>query len=99
LIFGLGAGVAGIAGFLAAPMRGVIPEMGVTVLIEAFVITVIGGMGSLPGAVIAGLSMGVVVSLTSYFAADLSNVVMFAVMAVVLLVRPQGLLGRPEAAR
>ncbi|WP_089025434.1 branched-chain amino acid ABC transporter permease [Bradyrhizobium mercantei] len=99
LIFALGTAVAGVAGFLAAPMRGVIPEMGVTVLIEAFVITVVGGMGSLPGAVIAGLSMGVVVSLTSYFAADYSNVVMFAIMAAVLLVRPQGLLGRPEFAR
>jgi branched-chain amino acid transport system permease protein len=99
LIFALGTAVAGIAGFLAAPMRGVIPEMGVTVLIEAFVITVVGGMGSLPGAVIAGLLLGIVVSLTSYFAADFSNIVMFAIMAVVLLVRPQGLLGRPEAAR
>lgn len=99
LIFALGTAIAGIAGFLAAPMRGVIPEMGVSVLIEAFVITVIGGMGSLPGAVIAGLAMGVVVSITSYFAADFSNVVMFAIMAVILIVRPQGLLGRPEAAR
>jgi branched-chain amino acid transport system permease protein len=99
LIFALGTAVAGIAGFLAAPMRGVIPEMGVTVLIEAFVITVVGGMGSLPGAVIAGLLLGIVVSLTSYFAADFSNIVMFAIMAIVLLVRPQGLLGRPEAAR
>jgi branched-chain amino acid transport system permease protein len=99
LIFALGTAIAGIAGFLAAPMRGVIPEMGVTVLIEAFVITVIGGMGSLPGAVIAGLAMGVIVSITSYFAADFSNIVMFAIMAVILIVRPQGLLGRPEAAR
>jgi branched-chain amino acid transport system permease protein len=85
--------------YAAGPMRGVIPEMGVTVLIEAFVITVIGGMGSLPGAIIAGLLMGVVVSITSYFAADFSNIVMFAIMAVILIVRPQGLLGRPEAAR
>jgi branched-chain amino acid transport system permease protein len=99
LIFALGTAIAGIAGFLAAPMRGVIPEMGVTVLIEAFVITVIGGMGSLPGAIIAGLLMGVVVSITSYFAADFSNIVMFAIMAVILIVRPQGLLGRPEATR
>jgi branched-chain amino acid transport system permease protein len=99
LIFALGTAIAGIAGFLAAPMRGVIPEMGVTVLIEAFVITVIGGMGSLPGAVIAGLLMGVIVSITSYFAADFSNIVMFAIMAIVLLVRPQGLLGRPDSVR
>jgi branched-chain amino acid transport system permease protein len=99
LIFALGTAIAGVAGFLAAPMRGVIPEMGVTVLIEAFVITVIGGMGSLPGAVIAGLLMGVIVSITSYFAADFSNIVMFAIMAIVLLVRPQGLLGRPDFVR
>src|SRR5260370_30401633 len=70
LIFALGTAIPGIAGFLAAPMRGVIPEMGVTVLIAAFVIRLIGGMGSLPGAIIAGLLMGVVVSITSYFAAD-----------------------------
>lgn len=99
LIFALGTAIAGGAGFLAAPMRGVIPEMGVTVLIEAFVITVIGGMGSLPGAVIAGLLMGVIVSITSYFAADFSNIVMFAIMALVLLVRPQGLLGRPDSGK
>jgi branched-chain amino acid transport system permease protein len=99
LIFALGTAIAGIAGFLAAPMRGVIPEMGVSVLIEAFVITVIGGMGSLPGAVIAGLLMGVIVSITSYFAADFSDIVMFAIMAIVLLVRPQGLLGRPDFVR
>jgi len=60
---------------------------------------VIGGMGSLPGAVIAGLLMGVIVSITSYFAADFSNIVMFAIMAIVLLVRPQGLLGRPDSVR
>jgi branched-chain amino acid transport system permease protein len=99
LIFALGTAIAGVAGFLAAPMRGVIPEMGVNVLIEAFVITVIGGMGSLTGAVIAGLGMGIVVSITSYYAADFSNIVMFAIMAAILIVRPQGLLGRPEAGR
>lgn len=99
LIFALGTAIAGVAGFLAAPMRGVIPEMGVSVLIEAFVITVIGGMGSLPGAVVAGLCMGVIVSITSYFAADFSNIVMFVIMALVLLARPQGLLGRPDYVR
>lgn len=93
LVFAIGAAVAGLAGFLAAPMRGVIPEMGVSVLIEAFVVTVVGGMGSLVGSVIAGLSMGVIISITSFFAADFSNVVMFAIMAIVLLVRPQGLFG------
>ncbi|WJR79807.1 branched-chain amino acid ABC transporter permease [Bradyrhizobium sp. NP1] len=99
LVFAIGTAVAGLAGFLAAPMRGVIPEMGVNVLIEAFVVTVVGGMGSLAGAVIAGLAMGVIISITSFFAADFSNVVMFAIMAAVLLVRPQGLFGRLDAAR
>ncbi|WP_426410007.1 branched-chain amino acid ABC transporter permease [Bradyrhizobium ganzhouense] len=99
IVFAIGTAVAGLAGFLAAPMRGVIPEMGVNVLIEAFVVTVVGGMGSLAGAVIAGLAMGIIISVTSFFAADFSSVVMFAIMAVVLLVRPQGLFGRLDVVK
>jgi len=94
LVFGLGTGVAGLAGLLAAPMRGVIPEMGVPVLVQAFVVTVVGGMGSLTGAVIAGLLVGVVVSMTSLFAPALADMTIFALMALVLLVRPRGLFGR-----
>lgn len=94
LVFGLGTGVAGLAGLLAAPMRGVIPEMGVPVLVEAFVVTVVGGMGSLVGAVVAGLLVGIVVSMTSLFAPDMAQVSMFALMALVLVLRPQGLFGR-----
>ena len=94
LVFGLGAGVAGLAGVLSAPMRSVIPDMGGSVLVEAFVVTVVGGMGSLIGAVVAGILVGVVVSLTSLFWPDLSDLAMFALMAAVLLVRPQGLFGR-----
>lgn len=94
LVFGLGTGVAGLAGLLAAPMRGVIPEMGVPVLVQAFVVTVVGGMGSLTGAVIAGLLVGVVVSMTSLFAPALADMSIFALMALVLLVRPRGLFGR-----
>lgn len=94
VVFGIGTGLAGLAGLLAAPMRGVIPEMGVPVLVEAFVVTVVGGMGSLVGAVVAGLLVGVVVSMTSLFAPGMAEVSMFALMALVLLVRPQGLFGR-----
>jgi len=93
-VFALGIAIAGIAGFLAAPMRSVTPEMGVPVLVEAFVVTVVGGMGSLLGAVVAGLLVGVVVSMTSLFSPEMGIVAMFALMALVLVVRPQGRVGR-----
>ena len=94
LVFALGAGIAGLAGILAAPMRAVTPEMGIPVLVEAFVVTVVGGMGSLKGAVLAALLVGVVASMTSLVFPEMADVSMFAIMALVLLVRPQGLLGR-----
>jgi branched-chain amino acid transport system permease protein len=93
-VFGLGTGLAALAGLLAAPLQGASPEMGSTILAEAFVVTVVGGMGSLVGAVIAGLLVGVVVSMTSLFAPEMAKVSIFALMAVVLLIRPQGLFGR-----
>jgi branched-chain amino acid transport system permease protein len=94
IVFGIGTGIAGLAGLLAAPLQGVAPEMGATILAEAFVVTVVGGMGSLLGAVLAGLLVGVVVSMTSLFAPEMAKVSIFALMAVVLLVRPQGFFGR-----
>lgn len=94
LIFGLGTAMAGLAGLLAAPMRGVNPDMGGPVLIEAFVITVIGGMGSLVGAIVAGLLVGVVVSMTTLFQPELAELSIFALMAIVLILRPNGLFGR-----
>jgi len=93
LVFGIGASLAGLAGALAAPMRGVYAEMGVTVVIESFVVIVIGGMGSLPGAVAAGLLIGQVVGLTTYFAPKLAEIMVFVSMATILLVRPSGLFG------
>lgn len=95
LVFGLGTGIAGLSGILAAPLQAVTPEMGIPVLAEAFVVTVVGGMGSLVGAVVAGLLVGIVVSMTSLFAPEMAKVSIFALMALVLLVRPQGLFGRP----
>lgn len=94
VVFALGTAVAGLAGVLSAPMRSVFPDMGTTVLVEAFVVTVVGGMGSLVGAVVAGLLVGIVVSMTSLFAPAMAEVSMFALMALVLLVRPQGLFGK-----
>jgi branched-chain amino acid transport system permease protein len=93
LVFGIGTALAGLAGILAGPMRGVYAEMGVTIIIEAFVVVVVGGMGSLLGAIVAGLLIGEVVSLTTFFAPKLTEIAVFVVMAVVLLVRPSGLFG------
>ncbi len=93
LVFGIGAGLAGLAGILAGPMRGAYAEMGVTIIIESFVVVVVGGMGSLVGAVVSGLLIGQVVSLTTFFAPKLAEIVVFITMAVVLLLRPSGLFG------
>ena len=94
LVFGLGTAIAGISGVLAAPTRAVTPEMGIPILAESFVVTVVGGMGSLPGAVIAGLLVGIVFSMTSLIAPTLAEMSIYVLMAVVLLVRPQGFFGR-----
>lgn len=92
-VFGIGTGLAGLAGVLAAPMRGVYAEMGVTMVIESFVVVVVGGMGSLVGAIVSGLLIGQVVGLTTFFSPKLAEIMVFIFMAVVLLVRPSGLSG------
>lgn len=97
LVFGLGTAIAGLSGILAAPTRAVNPEMGIPVLAESFVVTVVGGLGSLPGAVVAGLMVGIVFSLTSLFAPDYAELSIFVLMAAVLLIRPQGLFGKQGA--
>lgn len=94
VVFAIGTGLAGLAGVLSAPMTSVIPDMGTTVLVEAFVVTVVGGMGSLLGAVVAGLMVGIIIAMTSLFYPELADLAMFILMAAVLLVRPQGLFGR-----
>ena len=94
LVFGLGVGLASLGGVLSGPMRSVNPEMGALVLAEAFVVTVIGGLGSLVGSIVAGLLVGVVISMTALFAPEMATIVMFALMAIVLLIRPQGLFGK-----
>lgn len=94
LVFGIGTAIAGLSGLLAAPTRAVNPEMGIPILAESFVVTVVGGMGSLPGAVVAGLLVGVVFAMTALFAPEYAELSIFVLMAVVLLVRPHGLFGK-----
>jgi branched-chain amino acid transport system permease protein len=91
--FGLGAYLAGIAGALTAPIRGLNPLMGVDMLGIAFVVVALGGLGNLPGAIVAGLMIGIAQSLVALVWPEASVAVIFAVMAAVLLVRPQGLFG------
>jgi branched-chain amino acid transport system permease protein len=94
LTYGFGVGLAGLAGVLAAPVYSVSPEMGSNILIVVFAIVVIGGMGSIGGAIITGLAMGVVEGLTKYFYPEASNTVIFLVMVLVLLTKPAGLFGK-----
>ena len=92
-VFGLGCCLAGIAGVLAAPLWTVYPAMQEGAIMPAFVVVTIGGLGSFAGAVIAGLLVGVVTTLTIQFEPVAANAVMYVFMAVVLLLRPRGLLG------
>ena len=92
-MFALGVGLAGLAGVLSAPLAGVQPAMGTEILTSAFVIVVIGGLGSFWGVVYAGLLVGVVHGLTVLFYPPAAQASMFALMVLVLLVRPRGLMG------
>ena len=92
-VFGLGCCLAGIAGVLAAPLWTVIPSMSQNAIMPAFVVVAIGGLGSFPGAVIAGLMVGVVIALTIQFWPEASGAIMYLFMALMLLLRPRGLLG------
>ncbi|MBW2307447.1 MAG: branched-chain amino acid ABC transporter permease [Deltaproteobacteria bacterium] len=92
-VFGLGAGLAGLGGALILPLRGTNPDMGLDILPTCFVVVVVGGMGNFPGAIVAGLLIGISQSVIVYFLPQASMVSIFVVMAVVLLIRPQGLFG------
>lgn len=94
LTFGFGVGLAGLAGVLAAPIYSVSPDMGSNILIVVFAIVVIGGMGSIGGAILTGLGMGIIEGLTKYFYPEASNTVIFLVMVLVLLIKPAGLFGK-----
>jgi branched-chain amino acid transport system permease protein len=92
-VFGLGCAISGIAGVLAAPLWTITPAMATNAIMPAFVVVAIGGLGSFAGAVIAGLLVGVVIALTIQFYPAASGAVMYLFMAMMLLLRPRGLLG------
>jgi len=93
LVFGIGAGLAAIAGVLASPIRGVFPPMGTDIIMPSFVVVIIGGMGSFWGAVIGGLLVGVVKSFTVEIYSPMADVIVFFLLAIVLLIRPRGISG------
>ena len=94
LTYGFGVALAALAGVLAAPIYSVNPNMGANFIIVVFAVVVIGGMGSILGAIVTGFGLGVIEGLTKVFFPEASNTVIFVVMAIVLLVRPAGLFGR-----
>jgi branched-chain amino acid transport system permease protein len=96
LTYGLGAALAAFAGVLAAPIYQVSPLMGTNLIIIVFAVVVVGGMGSILGAIVTGYMLGVLEGLTKVFYPEASSIVIFVIMAIVLLVRPAGLFGREE---
>ncbi|HZW48333.1 MAG TPA: branched-chain amino acid ABC transporter permease [Microvirga sp.] len=96
LTYGLGAALAALAGVLAAPIYQVSPLMGTNLIIIVFAVVVVGGMGSILGAIVTGYVLGVLEGLTKVFYPEASSIVIFVIMAIVLLVRPAGLFGREE---
>jgi len=94
LTYGFGVSLAAFAGVMAAPIYNVSPQMGSELIIVVFAVVVIGGMGSILGAIVTGFGLGVVEGLTKVFFPEASNTVVFIIMAIVLLVRPAGLFGR-----
>src|SRR3954471_7969214 len=94
LTYGAGAGLAALAGVLAAPVIQVTPLMGTNLIIVVFAVVVIGGMGSILGSVVTGLGLGVIEGFTRVFYPEASNVVVFVIMAIVLVLRPAGLFGK-----
>lgn len=93
LVFGIGAMAAGFAGIVNAPVVSIAPDVGEAILVQTFVVVVIGGVGSFPGAVLGGLIAGELISLTSMVNPAYSYVMLFVVMTLVLVFRPRGLLG------
>jgi branched-chain amino acid transport system permease protein len=97
-VFGFGIALAGLSGVLAAPMRAVTADMGSNFVIVLFAVVVIGGLGSIAGAVVAGFAVGLLEAFGQAYAPSLSQILIFVLMAVVVLLRPAGLFGREERA-
>ena len=96
LTYGGGVALAALAGVLAAPIYTVNPTMGSNLIIVVFAVVVIGGMGSIMGSIVTGFGLGLIEGLTKVFYPEASNTVIFVIMAIVLMVRPQGLFGTPK---
>lgn len=96
ITYGFGVALAGFAGVLAAPILQVSPLMGSNLIIVVFAVVVIGGMGSIMGAIVTGLGMGIVEGLTRVFYPEASSTVIFVIMVIVLLIKPAGLFGKPQ---
>jgi branched-chain amino acid transport system permease protein len=94
IVFAIGGGLAGLAGALAAPVRSLSPGMGFSILIESFIVTVIGGMGSIAGALVAALMIGMVRGFGTIAFPGFTDGLIYLMMIAVLLLRPQGLFGR-----
>ncbi|WP_341704829.1 branched-chain amino acid ABC transporter permease [Ferrovibrio sp.] len=96
LTYGFGVGLAALAGVLAAPAYNVSPLMGSNLIIIVFAVVVIGGMGSILGAIVTGFGLGIIEGLTKVFYPEASNTVIFIIMAIVLMLKPAGLFGTPK---
>ena len=94
LTYGLGVGLAALAGVLAAPVIQITPLMGSNLIIVVFAVVVIGGMGSILGSIVTGIGLGLIEGLTKVFYPQASSVVVFLIMAIVLMVKPAGLFGK-----
>ncbi len=94
LTYGFGVGLAALAGVMAAPIYNVSPQMGSDLIIVVFAVVVIGGMGSIMGAIVTGFVLGIVEGLTKVFFPEASNTVIFVIMVIVLFIRPAGMFGR-----
>ena len=93
LTYGFGVALAAFAGVMAAPIYQVSPQMGADLIIVVFAVVVIGGMGSILGAILTGFALGLIEGLTKVFYPEASNTVIFVIMAIVLMIRPAGLFG------
>ncbi len=96
LTYGAGAGLAALAGVLAAPIIQITPLMGSNLIIVVFAVVVIGGMGSILGSILTGVALGLVEGLTKVFYPEASSIVVFVIMAIVLVIRPAGLFGKEK---
>ena len=96
LTYGFGVALAALAGVMAAPIYNISPQMGSNLIIVVFAVVVIGGMGSIMGAIVTGFVLGIVEGLTKVFYPEASNTVIFVVMVLVLLVKPAGLFGKEK---